>query len=149
MKQNSFNRFILLVVVCFSLSLASGCKTLSYQVCDPQNLASTQNTVDPVYARQAEELAAPTGKLTIAIQAVIEYPNLSQGMNDEQVLHYIYTKKPELGLVFSNRKVRFNRIDGYVEAIVYADDQTTMLIIDRDSTPAIDCIYGRKIAQDK
>ncbi|MCL2876057.1 MAG: hypothetical protein FWF12_07170 [Betaproteobacteria bacterium] len=145
MKQPRFNSFILLVTIC--LSLASGCCGLQYQVCDPQNTAYTQNTINPVYARQAKELAASTGKLTVAIQAVIEYPAISQGMSDEQILHYIYTEKPELGLIFSDKKVHFTRIDKYVEVTVYADDQTTALVIDKSSTPVIDCIYGSKAIQ--
>jgi len=149
MKQTCFSRFILLVVTCSFLSLATGCCSLSYQVCDPQNPGITQNTVDPAYAKQAKELAASTGKLTVAIQGVVEYLVVSQGMSDEEVLHFIYTEKPELGLIFSDRKVRFTRIDQYVEVTVYADDQTTILIIDHSSTPAIDCIYGSKAAQNE
>jgi len=63
-------------------------------------------------------------------------------MSDEQILRYIYTEKPELGLIFSNKKVIFTRIDKYVEVTVYADNQTTILIIDNSSTPTIDFIYG-------
>jgi len=147
MKQTSFSRFFLLVAICFSLSLVSGCHT--YQVCDPQNPASTQKIVNPFYARQAKELAASTGKLTVAIQAVIEYPTISQGMSDEQILQFIYTEKPELGQIFSDRKVSFTRIDQYVEVTVYADDQKTILVTDHSSTPAIDCIHGRKPAQEE
>ena len=148
-KQTTFSRFILLLAVCSSLSLASGCHSVSYQVCDPQNPVSTQKTIDPAHTRQAKELAAPTGKLTVAIQAVVEYLTVSQGMSNEQVLQFIYTEKPELGQFFSARKVRFTRIDQFVEVTVYAEDQTTVLILDHSSTPAIDCIHGNKVIRKK
>ncbi|MCL2589485.1 MAG: hypothetical protein FWD67_01080 [Betaproteobacteria bacterium] len=140
MKQTYFSRFILLIVICSFLSLTSGCCSLFSQVCEPQT--QTGKIVNPTYAKQAKELAAPTGKLTVAIQGIIEYSTLSYGMSDEQILRYIYTEKPELGLIFSNKKVIFTRIDKYVEVTVYADNQTTILIIDNSSTPTIDFIYG-------
>lgn len=133
-KQTYFSRFILLLVIFSFLSLTSGCCSLFPQGCESQtNLA---------YAKQAKELAAPTGKLTVAIQAVIEYTAISEGMSDEQILLFIYDEKPELGHIFSNKKVHFTRIDNYVEVTVYADDQTTALVIDNSNTPAIDYIYG-------
>ncbi|MCL2658577.1 MAG: hypothetical protein FWD62_14415 [Betaproteobacteria bacterium] len=129
-KQAYFSRFILLIVIFSSLSLVSGCHI--FQPSDSDRAA---------YAKQAKELAPATGKLTVAIQAIIEYPPLSEGLSDEQILQYIYTEKPELGKVFSGRKVQFSRVDKHVEVTVYADDQKTALIVDSSSTPEIDFIY--------
>jgi len=130
MKQTYFNKIILLLAICSFLSLASGCCSLFPQTCEPH------------CAKEAKELAAQTGKLTVAIQAIVEYPAISQEMSNEQVLQYIYTEKPELGMTFSDKKVHFTRNDGYVEVTVYADDQTTPLVIDKSNTPAIDYLCG-------
>ncbi|MDR2014111.1 MAG: hypothetical protein LBP99_00615 [Azoarcus sp.] len=153
MKSTHFRRFILLVVIFSSISLLTGCcRNQSCQTLWSQETgiasSTTQESIGSAYAKQAKELAPATGKLSVAIQAVVEYPPLSEGLSDEQILQYIYTEKPELGKIFSPRKVSFSRMDKYVEVTVYADDKTTVLVVDNSRTPEIDYIYSLSVSHD-
>ncbi|MDR2209708.1 MAG: hypothetical protein LBE22_12290 [Azoarcus sp.] len=142
-KPTFFSRFILLIAIFSSLSLLSGCCGTS-PCLTPwtyEGGVTTQEAIDAAHAKQAKEFAPSTGKLTVALQAVVEYPPLSQGLDNEQILQYIYTEKPELGQIFSKRKVSFTHDGRYVEVTVYADDKTTVLITDKSSTPEIDYIF--------
>jgi hypothetical protein len=143
MKPTYFSRSILLVVL-FSSLLAGCCFDLPPPPLPSCNLA---------YAKQAKELSNDTVKLVLAISAIINNTALSEGLNDEQVLQYVYSAKPELEKPFSNRKVRFTRIneqeeneeeDIEIEVTVYADDQTTVLVTDDSSTDEIDYMYQCK-----
>lgn len=98
--------------------------------------------VNPVYVSQAKELAAPTSRLAIAVQGVIEYKPVSQGLTDEQILDYIYTQDSSLGQIFSRTKVIFERSSNGIIVSVYANDRQTILVRDDSRTTVIDYIYG-------